>query len=95
MTRILDIGGNAGLAAGRDINIGTLTIGICPLAADAGGAEQQLEGLMADFAQCRNGGAPATELNGSQLLAMAEYRLKLENLMTAARQTRRRGNKTE
>ena len=90
---ILHIGGNAGAAAGRDIHIQTLNINYPPpppppeqvQTVSAGETDRLLHGLMADYVEKTTGGASFGTLSSNQISKAAAYRLKLENLVNAAR----------
>lgn len=86
---ILHIGGNAGAAAGRDIHIQTLNINYPPpeqvQTLPAGETDRLLHGLMADYVEKTHGGASFGTLSSNQISKAAAYRLKLENLVDAAR----------
>ena len=86
---ILHIGGNAGAAAGRDIHIQTLNSNYPPPAhvrtVPAGEPGRLLRGLMADYVEKTTGGASFGTLSSNQISKAAAYRLKLENLVDAAR----------
>lgn len=86
---ILHIGGNAGAAAGRDIHIQTLNINYPPpeqvQTVPAGETDRLLRGLMADYVEKTTGGASFGTLSSNQINKAAAYRLKLENLVDAAR----------
>ena len=79
---ILHIGGNAGAAAGRDIHIQTLNINYPP---PNKCRRCLLHGLMADYVEKTTGGASFGTLSSNQISKAAAYRLKLENLVDAAR----------